>query len=72
MEGGRNRASVASTVEATEATTSFLWEVVGLQKSDYMPVEFDGKVYNLANITEWEAKYLLGQGPEKMPFLRQL
>lgn len=45
------------------------WKIVGLKESDYMPLEYQGRTYNLASLTEEDAKFLLKEGAEKVPFL---
>lgn len=70
---GQNKTNPSAEPIAVPADGSapFKWETVGLEVSEYMPVEFEGKTYNLAALTEWEAKFLIGHGTEMMPFLRQ-
>lgn len=45
------------------------YEIVGLQPTDQMPVGFNGRTYDLANLTEEDAAYLLGF-PEQVPFIK--
>lgn len=58
---------VSTSEQAPVPTTK--WRIVGLAKSDYMPLEYQGRTYNLASLTEEDAKFLLGEGPEKVPFV---
>ena len=57
--------------EGTEAAPAPDYEVVGLVKSDHMPVNFEGQTYDLANLSPDQAAYLLGF-PEQVPYLRPL
>mgnify|MGYP001129903311 CR=1 FL=1 len=34
------------------------YRIVGLEQSDYMPVEYAGRCYNLATLTDSEAEFL--------------
>lgn len=43
--------------------------VVGLAISDHMPILFDGRQFDLANLSESEAAYLLGF-PDQVPYLK--
>ena len=65
-----NKNITAGTAPAIPAATPLEWEVVGLKKGKYMPVDLDGITYDLANLTQEQAVFLLEQGPERMPFLR--
>ncbi len=39
------------------------YRIVGLEPSDYMPVEYAGRLYNLAALTDADAEYLSAVTP---------
>jgi len=41
----------------------FAYTIVGLQKSDYMPILHRGKSYNLASLSQEEAELLAAETP---------
>ena len=55
----------------SEAATVPAYEIVGLQRLDTMPIEFNGRTYDLASLSDEDAAYLL-QFPEQVPYLRAL
>lgn len=46
------------------------YEITGLQLSDYMPIVFDGREYNLAKLTPAEVDYL-SQYPDQVPYIKK-
>ena len=46
------------------------YTVTGLVPADRMPVQFDGREYDLASLTDEEAEYLL-DFPEQVPYLKR-
>ncbi len=61
-----------SASEEAGVVSPFQYEIVGLEKSEYMPINYDGRTYNLAALTPEEAAFLINEGPEKVPFLRRI
>ena len=45
------------------------YQTIGLEESDHMPISFEGKTYDLANLTADEVHFLL-QYPEQVPYLK--
>lgn len=39
------------------------YRIVGLEPSDYMPVEYAGRLYNLAELTDADAEFLSAVTP---------
>ncbi|WP_020599190.1 hypothetical protein [Spirosoma panaciterrae] len=46
------------------------YQLTGLQLSDYMPIVFDGREYNLAKLTPAELDYL-SQYPNQVPYIQK-
>lgn len=46
-------------------------EVVGLERSDYMPIHFDNRLFDLASLTPEDTAFLL-QFPQQVPYLKVL
>ena len=59
-------------LEGAVVVSPFEWEIVGLQKSEDMPINYEGRTYNLGTLTIEEATFLINEGPEKVPFLRRI
>lgn len=55
--------------EGTPPPATPSYEIVGLRTAESMPIEFRGRVFDLANLTAEEAAYLLGF-PEQVPYLK--
>ncbi|MBD2700137.1 hypothetical protein IC229_05790 [Spirosoma sp. BT702] len=47
------------------------FEVVNLEFSDHMPIGFQDRTYDLANLSNEDAAYLLGF-PDEFPYLKAL
>ncbi|GAB3956709.1 hypothetical protein GCM10028805_47420 [Spirosoma harenae] len=56
-------------VSPAEAVKKPAYEIIGLQRQDHMPIEFEGNQYDLANLSDEQAAFLL-QYPDKIPFLK--
>jgi hypothetical protein len=58
----------ASEIPGVESQT---YRTKGLEVSDYMPIRFEGRDYNLASLTADEVDYLL-QFPDQVPYLEKV
>jgi hypothetical protein len=47
------------------------YQIVGLQEADQMPIAFNGREFDLANLSTDDVAYLLGF-PEQVPHLKKL
>lgn len=45
------------------------YKVAGLKQSDTMPINFDGREFDLANLSEQDLTYLL-KFPDEVPYLK--
>lgn len=62
---------MAATDKDPIAAKPLEWEIIGLQKSDDMPIQYGGRSYNLARLTPEDAAFLLEQGPDLVPYIRR-
>lgn len=47
------------------------YQIVGLQLADQMPIHFEGRQYDLANLSDEELTYLLDHAAQ-VPYLKRI
>ncbi|GAB3958193.1 hypothetical protein GCM10028805_52060 [Spirosoma harenae] len=57
-----------TTETASQLGAAPSWKVVGLEPAESMPIQFEGRTYDLARLTDEEAQYLL-TFPDQVPYL---
>jgi hypothetical protein len=59
----------AQSAKGTAGPSSRTYKINGLKTSDTMPISFDGRVFDLANLSDEDLTYLL-KFPDEVPYLK--